>query len=117
MKIFSIEGNIGSGKSTLINKLKNNNNHGIVFLPEPVDEWNKVVDSQGVNILTGAYSRGASGFWVENGEIQFPVEGVTIAGQMQDMFKGIVAVGTDIDKNYSTHCGSILVNQMMVAGQ
>ncbi len=72
---------------------------------------------QGVNILTGAYSRGASGFWVENGEIQFPVEGVTIAGQMQDMFKGIVAVGTDIDKNYSTHCGSILVNQMMVAGQ
>ena len=56
MKIISIEGNIGSGKSTLINKLKDSNNMGIVFLPEPVDEWNKVVDSQGVNILTKYYS-------------------------------------------------------------
>ena len=56
MKIFSIEGNIGSGKSTLIAKLKGLNNPGIIFLPEPVDEWNKVVDSQGVNILTKYYS-------------------------------------------------------------
>lgn len=72
---------------------------------------------QGVNILTGDYSRGASGFWVEHGEIQYPVEGVTIAGNLQDMFKHIVAVGADVEKNYATKCGSILLAEMTVAGQ
>jgi PmbA protein len=72
---------------------------------------------QGVNVLTGDYSRGASGFWVEHGEIQFPVEGVTIAGNLKEMFKSIVAIGEDVDKNYSTKCGSLLIDRMTVAGQ
>jgi PmbA protein len=71
---------------------------------------------QGVNILTGDYSRGASGYWVENGEIQFPVHEVTIAGNLKDMFKGILAVGNDINPNISTRCGSVLINKMMLAG-
>lgn len=72
---------------------------------------------QGVNVLTGDYSRGASGFWVENGEIQYPVEEITIAGNLRDMFLGIAAVGTDINPNMATRCGSVLIEQMMVAGE
>ncbi|HVT62799.1 MAG TPA: metallopeptidase TldD-related protein, partial [Legionellaceae bacterium] len=71
---------------------------------------------QGVNILTGDYSRGACGFWVENGVIQHPVEEITIAGNLKDMLKHIVAIGTDINPNSSTHCGSILIEEMTVAG-
>lgn len=72
---------------------------------------------QGVNGLTGDYSRGASGFWVENGEIQFPVEEVTIAGNLKDMFLNIAAVGSDINPNIATRCGSILIAEMMLAGK
>jgi PmbA protein len=72
---------------------------------------------QGVNIVTGDYSRGASGFWVENGEIQYPVEEITIAGNMKDMFKNIVAVGNDIDLRGNIRTGSILVEQMSIAGE
>ncbi|MFA5959305.1 MAG: metalloprotease PmbA [Tatlockia sp.] len=71
---------------------------------------------QGVNGLTGDYSRGASGFWVEKGQIQYPVEEITIAGNLKDMFKTIVAVGTDINPNISTRCGSVLIEEMMIAG-
>lgn len=71
---------------------------------------------QGVNILTGHYSRGAFGFWVENGQIQYPVEEITIAGNLRDMLRHIVAVGADLNPNSSTKCGSILVAEMMVAG-
>ena len=71
---------------------------------------------QGVNILTGDYSRGATGFWVEHGEIQYPVEEITIAGNLKEMFKAIVAVGNDINPNISTRCGSILIEEMMIAG-
>ena len=72
---------------------------------------------QGVNIVTGDYSRGASGFWVENGEIQYPVEEITIAGNLKDMFRNIVAVGNDIDFRGNIRTGSILVEQMSIAGQ
>lgn len=71
---------------------------------------------QGVNILTGDYSRGASGFWVENGKIQFPVEGVTIAGNLRDMYRHVAAIGNDINPNTATRCGSILISDMMIAG-
>jgi PmbA protein len=71
---------------------------------------------QGVNPVTGDYSRGAAGFWVENGEIQFPVEEVTIAGNLLDMFKGIGAVGRDVLARGSKHTGSILVDRMTIAG-
>ena len=72
---------------------------------------------QGVNGLTGDYSRGASGFWVENGVIQFPVEEITIAGHLKTMFKTISAVGTDVNPNTATRCGSILIDEMMIAGK
>ena len=72
---------------------------------------------QGVNIVTGDYSRGASGFWVENGEIQYPVEQITIAGNLCDMFKQLLAVGNDIDKRGGIYTGSLLIEQMTIAGQ
>ena len=71
----------------------------------------------GVNGVTGDYSRGASGFWVENGEIQYPVEEITIAGNLKDMYKHIVEVGNDVLISGSRQCGSILIENMMVAGQ
>jgi len=70
----------------------------------------------GVNIITGDYSRGAAGFWVENGEIQYPVSEITIAGNLKDMFLNLVAIGNDIDKNGSIQIGSILLEEMTVAG-
>jgi PmbA protein len=72
---------------------------------------------QGVNIVTGDYSPGATGFWVENGEIQFPVSGVTIAGNLATLFKNIVCVGNDIDKRHNILTGSILLREMMIAGE
>ena len=74
------------------------------------------VMGQGVSIVTGDYSRGAGGFWVENGEIQYPVDEVTIAGNLKDMFLGIEAVGTDSDDRASIQTGSILMGKMTVAG-
>ncbi len=71
---------------------------------------------QGVNPVTGDYSRGAGGFRVENGEIQYPVDGITIAGNLKDMFTRIEAVGSDIDLRSHIHVGSILVGRMTVAG-
>ncbi len=72
---------------------------------------------QGVNIVNGDYSRGAAGFWVENGEIAYPVSEITVAGNLAQMYKGIVAVGSDIDKHGSIFTGSILIDEMQVAGQ
>ncbi|MBX9611698.1 MAG: metalloprotease PmbA [Burkholderiales bacterium] len=71
---------------------------------------------QGVNYVTGDYSRGASGFWVENGQIAYPVQEITIAGNMKDMFKGIEAVGADTYNYGAKTVGSILINRMKVAG-
>ncbi|MGD9022069.1 MAG: metalloprotease PmbA, partial [Lysobacterales bacterium] len=71
---------------------------------------------QGVSIVTGDYSRGAAGFWVEGGEIAHPVDEVTIAGKLQDMFMDIEAVGSDVDDRTATRCGSILVGKMTIAG-
>lgn len=72
---------------------------------------------QGVNRVTGDYSRGAAGFWVENGQIQYPVEEITIAGNLKDMFMHIVAVGNDVDLRGNIRTGSILVEEMSVAGE
>lgn len=71
---------------------------------------------QGVNIVTGDYSRGAIGYWVENGEIQYPVDEITIAGNLQDMFATMVAVGNDVDLRGNVRTGSILLEQMTIAG-
>ncbi|WP_374379162.1 metalloprotease PmbA [Pseudomonas fluvialis] len=72
---------------------------------------------QGVNLVTGDYSRGAAGFWVENGEIQFSVEEVTIAGNLRDMFRQIVAVGADLEWRSNVRSGSLLIERMTVAGR
>jgi PmbA protein len=72
---------------------------------------------QGVNTVTGDYSRGAAGFWVENGEIQYPVAEVTIAGNLRSMFLGLAAVGDDIDARGGVRVGSILVEEMTIAGE
>jgi PmbA protein len=71
---------------------------------------------QGVNLVTGDYSRGASGYWVEAGEIQFPVEEITIAGNLREMFKGIVTIGSDRLVRNGRSSGSILVENMTIAG-
>jgi PmbA protein len=71
----------------------------------------------GVNILTGDYSRGISGFWIENGEIQFPVQEVTIASTLPEMFRRIVTVGNDIDHRGNIHTGSVLIEEMTIAGE
>ena len=72
---------------------------------------------QGVNKVTGDYSRGASGFWVEKGQIQYPVEEITIAGNLKDMYKNIVSVGNDVDYRGNIRTGSILIEQMSMAGE
>ena len=74
------------------------------------------VMGQGVNIVTGDYSRGAAGFWVENGEIQYPVAEITIAGQLQDMLKNIVAVADDVEHRSNIQIGSILLDKMKISG-
>lgn len=71
---------------------------------------------QGVNTVTGDYSRGAAGYWVENGEIQFPVSEVTVAGNLKDMFMQIAAIGGDIEKRGAVQTGSILIENMQIAG-
>ena len=72
---------------------------------------------QGVNLVTGDYSRGAAGFWVEGGEVRHPVHEVTIAGNLRNMLQGIVAVGRDVDLRGAIRTGSLLVAEMTVAGE
>ena len=72
---------------------------------------------QGVNGVTGDYSRGASGFWIENGAIAYPVHEITIAGNLRDIYRGIAAVGTDVDTRGAIRCGSVLVEGMTIAGE
>ncbi len=71
---------------------------------------------QGINLTTGDYSQGASGFWVENGEICYPVENITVAGNLRDMFLGFDAMAEDYDLNGVVRCGSTLLAEMTVAG-
>lgn len=75
------------------------------------------VMGMGINLVTGDYSQGASGFWVEKGAIQYPVEGVTIAGNLKDMFAEVIAIGTDVNRRSYIQSGSVLIGEMMVAGK
>jgi len=72
---------------------------------------------QGVNTITGDYSRGAAGYWVENGEVAFPVEEITVAANLRDMFRNLVAVGNDDNYTGSVRTGSWLIESMMIAGE
>jgi PmbA protein len=71
---------------------------------------------QGINLVTGDYSRGAAGYWVEGGEIRFPVEEITIAGNLREMFKGIAAIGSDVLVRGGRSSGSVLIENMTIAG-
>jgi PmbA protein len=103
-------------------------NHNLILAPGDLDLEGLVrrmgrgflvteLMGQGVNPVTGDYSRGASGFWVEGGEIRHPVEEVTIAGNLLDMYAGIEAVGRDVLVRGSRQCGSILIDRMTIAGE
>ena len=103
-------------------------NHNLVLVPGDLDQAGILrkmgrgllvteLMGQGVNPVTGDYSRGAAGFWVEGGEIRHPVEEVTIAGNLLEMFAGIRAVGRDVLSRGSRQCGSILVERMTIAGE
>lgn len=71
----------------------------------------------GVNTVTGDYSRGAAGFWVENGAIQYPVEEITVAGKLQDMFRGLAAAASDVDTRGNIRTGSLLLEDLTIAGE
>ena len=71
----------------------------------------------GVNQVTGDYSRGASGFWVERGEIQYPVEEITVAGNLKEMYRRIVEVGNDVDRRGGIQTGSVLIEKLTIAGE
>jgi PmbA protein len=71
---------------------------------------------QGVNPVTGDYSRGVAGFWVENGAIGPPVHEITVAGNLRDMYRAIAGLGDDVDRRGAVHCGSLLIEQMTIAG-
>lgn len=75
------------------------------------------VMGQGVNLVTGDYSRGASGFWVENGQLAFPVEEITIAGNLREMFAALIAAGSDLETRRNIRTPSLLIGEMTVAGQ
>jgi PmbA protein len=102
-------------------------NHNLILAPGDMDLLGLLKEmgtglfvtellGQGVNMVTGDYSRGACGYWVEGGEIRYPVEEITIAGNLRDMFRGIVAVGNDVLARGSRQCGSILIERMTIAG-
>lgn len=101
--------------------------HNLIVKPGPLDFQGLLREmgtgllvtellGQGINYVTGDYSRGAAGYWVEGGEIRYPVEEITIAGNLKEMLKGIVAVGNDVLVRGSKQVGSILVERMKVAG-
>lgn len=102
----------------LHNVLVSTGNQNLAELMREMNTGLLVVEllGNGVNLITGDYSRGAFGYWVENGEIKFPVIGATIAGNLKDMLKGIVKIGNDIDRRSSLLTGSILIDKMTVAG-
>jgi PmbA protein len=72
---------------------------------------------QGVNAVTGDYSRGAAGFWVQGGEVRYPVAEITIAGNLREMLQDIAAVGDDVDARGGIRVGSILIREMTIAGE
>ena len=79
--------------------------------------WVTELMGQGVNGITGDYSRGATGFWIEDGAIAYPVQEVTIAGNLKDMYRNVTAIGSDVDTRGSLHVGSVLLEEMTVAGE
>ena len=107
-------GNAGGVHNLFINT----GNKDLTALLKTMDKGLLVAElmGQGVNRVTGDYSRGASGFWVESGEIQYPVEEITIAGNLRDMLMRLLEIGNDVDTRRNTRTGSIFIEQMTIAG-
>ncbi len=84
-----------------------------------LDEGLLITDmmGHGLNLITGDYSRGAFGYWIENGKIQYPVHEITVAGNIKDMFKDIQAIGEDVDVRKNIQTGSVLLKEMSIAGR
>jgi PmbA protein len=102
-------------------------NHNLIVAPGPLDFEALLrqmgtgllvteLMGQGVNMVTGDYSRGAAGYWVEGGEIRYPVEEITIAGNLREMYQGIRAIGSDVLLRSGRSSGSILIDKMTSAG-
>ncbi len=102
--------------------------HNLIIEPgeQNLDDMIKTMDTGllitdmigfGVNQVTGDYSRGAAGFWIKNGEVQYPVEEITVAGNLLEMYKQIIATGKDIDHRGNILTGSILIENMTVGGE
>jgi Predicted Zn-dependent proteases and their inactivated homologs len=100
-------------------RVNSNYDGGLAELTKEMKKGLIVTDlmGHGVNTTTGDYSRGASGFWVENGEIQYPVSGITIAGNLKDMLKNITYVGNDFDLRSNLKVGTTLISEMTIAGE
>lgn len=99
--------------------VKSNFDGGITELTKSMDKGLIVTDlmGHGVNATTGGYSRGASGFWVENGEIKYPVSGITIAGNLKNMLKNVVSIASDVDFRSNLKVGSTLISEMTISGE
>ncbi|MGB6977385.1 MAG: metallopeptidase TldD-related protein, partial [Gammaproteobacteria bacterium] len=108
-------GNAGGAHNVLVKP----GEHDLASLLKLMDKGLLVTEliGQGINLMTGDYSRGAFGFWVEHGQIQYPVQEITIAGNLADMFQQISAIGCDVDHRGNIQTGSVLIENMTVAGQ
>ena len=108
-------GNAGGAHNILVQ------DHGVTFneLIKQMHQGFLVTElmGHGVNLITGDYSRGAVGFWIENGKIAYPVHEVTIAGNLKDIFLGITTVANNIDRRGRIQTGALLVDHMTIAGQ
>lgn len=108
-----------TGHSGGVHNLQVTGNKSLEALIKQMDKGLLVTElmGHGINLVTGDYSQGAAGFWVENGAIQYPVEEITIANNLQNLCKELVAVGNDIDVRGSIHSGSLLFENMTIAGE
>lgn len=108
-------GNAGGSHNLLVEP----GQHDFAALLKEMDTGLLVTEvlGHGINYVNGDYSRGAAGYWVEKGKIAYPVHEITIAGNLKDMFRGIVAIGNDVVARGSKQCGSVLIDRMTVAGQ
>lgn len=112
-------GHAGGSHNLHLRSTRTNHDHDLSWMLKEMGTGLLVTEliGQGVNYVTGDYSRGAFGYWVEGGQIQYPVQEITIAGNLKDMFMGISAIGSDELTRGSKTTGSILIDQMSVAGQ
>ncbi|MFT6834491.1 MAG: PmbA protein, partial [Francisellaceae bacterium] len=115
-KALSLEptGNAGGISNTIVSNTGHSNKDLLKLMNKGIIVNDMM--GQGVNTLTGDYSRGATGFWVENGEIQYPIDEFTVAGNLKEMFKNIVAIGNDSDIRSSISTGSILIESLHISG-